>query len=107
LLAGQIASHIFYNGQSLLAFKMTIAGFVAFFVVAVLAPLFLFTPEVARAKREGLAEYAAFASSVSARCGSMQCRCVSFSLSAAKNPNLPLQPRSQPPCPLTQLHLCS
>jgi len=63
LLAGQIASRIFYNGQSLLAFKMTIAGFVAFFVVAVLAPLFLFTPQLARAKREGLAEYGAFASS--------------------------------------------
>src|SRR4051794_31140776 len=62
LLAGQIASHIFYNGQSLLAFKMIIAGFVAFFVVAVLAPLFLFTPQLARAKREGLAEYGDFAS---------------------------------------------
>ncbi|HTF72007.1 MAG TPA: hypothetical protein VK638_56005 [Edaphobacter sp.] len=63
LLAAQIASHIFYNGQSLLTFKMTIAGFVAFFVVAVLAPLFLFTPQLARAKREGLEEYSAFASS--------------------------------------------
>ena len=63
LLAGRIASRIFYNGQTLLAFKMTIAGFVVFFVVAVLAPLFLFTPQLARAKREGLAEYGAFASS--------------------------------------------
>ena len=62
LLAAQIASRIFYNGQSLLAFKMTIAGFVVFFVVAVLAPLFLFTPQLARAKREGLEEYGAFAS---------------------------------------------
>jgi hypothetical protein len=63
LLSGQIASHIFYNGQTLLAFKMTIASFVVFFVVAVLTPLFLFTPQLARAKREGLAEYSAFASS--------------------------------------------
>ena len=62
LLAAQIASRIFYNGQSLLAFKMTVAGFVVFFVVAVLAPLFLFTPQLARAKRDGLAEYGAFAS---------------------------------------------
>jgi hypothetical protein len=62
LLAGQIASRIFYNGQSLLAFKMIIAGFVAFFVVVVLAPLLLFTPQLACAKREGLAEYGAFAS---------------------------------------------
>ena len=63
LLAGRIASRLFYNGQTLLAFKMTTAGFVVFFVVAVLAPLFLFTPQLARAKREGLAEYGAFASS--------------------------------------------
>jgi hypothetical protein len=62
LLAGQIASRIFYNGQSLLAFKMTIAGFVVFFVVVVLAPLFLFTPQLARARIAGLAEYGALAS---------------------------------------------
>jgi hypothetical protein len=47
LLSGQIASRILYNGQSLLAFKMTIIGFVVFFVVAILAPLFLFTPRLA------------------------------------------------------------
>jgi hypothetical protein len=63
LLSGQIASRILYNGQSLLAFKMTIIGFVVFFVVAILAPLFLFAPRLARAKREGLVEYGAFASS--------------------------------------------
>jgi hypothetical protein len=63
LLAGQLASRILYNGQSLLSFKLTIVGFVGFFVVAILAPLFLFTPQLASAKREGLAEYGAFASS--------------------------------------------
>jgi hypothetical protein len=62
LLAGQIASRIFYNGQSLLSFKMMIVGFVGFFVAAVLAPLLLFMPKLARAKREGLAEYGALAS---------------------------------------------
>jgi hypothetical protein len=62
LLAGQIASRIFYNGQSLLSFKLTIVGFVGFFVVAILAPLLLFTPQLARAKRAGLAEYGTFAS---------------------------------------------
>jgi hypothetical protein len=62
LLAGQIASLIFYEGDSLLSFKMMIVGFVGFFVVAVLAPLILFSPQLARAKREGLAEYGAFAS---------------------------------------------
>ena len=62
LLAGQIASRIFYNGQSLLSFKLMIAGFVGFFVAAVLAPLLLFMPKLARAKREGLEEYGALAS---------------------------------------------
>jgi hypothetical protein len=62
LLAGQIAGRIFYEGRSLLSFKMTIAAFVAFFVVAVLAPLLLFTPQLARAKREGLASYGTLAS---------------------------------------------
>jgi hypothetical protein len=63
LLAGEIASRIFYSGQSLLSFKSTIAGFVAFFVVAVLAPLLLFSPQLARTKREGFEEYGAFATS--------------------------------------------
>jgi hypothetical protein len=63
LLSGQIASRIFYNGQSLLTFKLTILGFVIFLVFAVLAPLFSFTPQLARARREGFAEYRALASS--------------------------------------------
>jgi hypothetical protein len=63
LLSGQIVSRIFYNGQSLLAFKLTILGFVLFLVVAVLAPLFSFTPQLARARRQGFAEYGALASS--------------------------------------------
>jgi hypothetical protein len=62
LLSGQIASRIFFNGQSLLSFKMTILGFVVFLVVAVLAPMFSFTPQLARARREGFAEYGALAS---------------------------------------------
>jgi hypothetical protein len=63
LVAGQIADRIFYEGRSLLSFKLTIIGFVCFFVAAILAPLMLFTPQLARAKREGLAEYGTFASS--------------------------------------------
>jgi hypothetical protein len=62
LAAAQIAGRIFYEGRSLLSFKMTIASVVAFFLVAVLAPLLLFTPQLARAKREGLAKYGALAS---------------------------------------------
>jgi hypothetical protein len=60
VLAGVIASRIFYQGQNLLTFKSTIAGYIAFVVFAVLAPLLLFTPQLARAKREGLNRYGAF-----------------------------------------------
>jgi hypothetical protein len=62
LLSGQIASRIFFNGQSLLSFKMTILGFVVFLVVAVLTPMLSFTPQLAKARREGFAEYGALAS---------------------------------------------
>jgi hypothetical protein len=63
LLSGQIASRIFYKGQSLLAFKVTILGFVVLLIVVPVAPLFLFTRHLLRAKREGLAEYGDFATS--------------------------------------------
>jgi hypothetical protein len=63
LASGQIAGRIFFEGRSLLSFKMLIAGFVSFFVVAILAPLCVFTPQLVRAKREGLIEYGALASS--------------------------------------------
>jgi hypothetical protein len=63
LLAGQIASRIFYHGETLLASKLTIVGYVAFSVVAALAPLFWFTPKLIRAKRQGLGGYGTFASS--------------------------------------------
>jgi hypothetical protein len=62
LLSGQIASRIFYKGQSLLAFKMTILGFVVLLVLIPIAPLFLFTLQLLRAKREGLAKYGTLAS---------------------------------------------
>jgi hypothetical protein len=57
MLAGLVASRVLYRGESLLSFKMQIAGFVAFFVAAILGPLLMFTPKMAQAKRKGLAEY--------------------------------------------------
>lgn len=57
MLAGLVASRVLYNGESLLSFKLQIGGFIAFFVVAILAPLLMFTPKMARAKRKGLADY--------------------------------------------------
>jgi hypothetical protein len=57
MLAGLVASRVLYRGESLLSFKLQIAGFIAFFVLAILAPLLMFTPQMARAKRNGLAKY--------------------------------------------------
>ena len=57
MLAGLIASRVLYRGESLLSFKLQVGGFVAFFVLAILGPLLMFTPQMARARRKGLADY--------------------------------------------------
>jgi hypothetical protein len=57
MLAGLVASRVLYRGESLPSFKLQIGGFVVFFVLAILAPLLMFTPGMARAKRKGLADY--------------------------------------------------
>ena len=57
LLAGLIASRVLYGGADLLSFRMEAAGFVVFFLIVVLAPLTMFTPQLAQAKRVGLREY--------------------------------------------------
>jgi hypothetical protein len=57
MLAGLVASRILYKGQSLLSFKLQLLGFVAFFVIAIVSPLLMFTPRMAQAKRKGLAQY--------------------------------------------------
>jgi hypothetical protein len=57
MLAGLIASNVMYHGGNLVSFKLQAGGFVAFFVCIIFAPLLVFTPQMARARREGLAEY--------------------------------------------------
>lgn len=57
MLAGLVASRVLYRGESLMSFKLQIGGFIAFFVFAILGPLLMFTPGMARAKRKGLADY--------------------------------------------------
>jgi hypothetical protein len=57
MLAGLVASRVLYRGESLLSFKLQMGGFVAFFVLAILGPLLMFTPKMAAAKRKGLADY--------------------------------------------------
>ena len=57
MLAGLVAARVLYRGESLTSFKLQIGGFIVFFVVAILGPLVMFTPGMARAKRKGLADY--------------------------------------------------
>jgi hypothetical protein len=57
MLAGLVATRVLYKGESLLSFKLQVGGFIAFFVFAILGPLLMFTPKMARAKRKGLADY--------------------------------------------------
>ena len=61
ILAGIVADRVLYKGESLQSFKFQIGGFIVLFVVAVLAPLFMFTPRMARVRRKGLADYGLFA----------------------------------------------
>jgi hypothetical protein len=62
LLAGVIASRIFYDGQALMAFKAEVALFVVVFVLFFLGPLTVFSGQLARVKRMGLREYGMLAS---------------------------------------------
>ena len=57
LLAGMLANHIIFEGAALTAFKLDIFAFVVIMVGVVLAPLLVFIPPLARAKRAGLHEY--------------------------------------------------
>jgi hypothetical protein len=63
VLAGLIANRIFYQGNNLLSFKLNIAAFISVFVVFILGPLVVFTPQLSAAKRRGLGEYGTLASS--------------------------------------------
>jgi hypothetical protein len=57
MLAGLVADRVLYGGESLLSFKLQIGGFVVFFVLFILGPLLMFTPQMAKARRKGLADY--------------------------------------------------
>jgi len=61
ILAGVVAGRVLYRGESLQSFRLQIAGFIVFFVVAVLAPLLMFSFRMERARRKGLADYGLFA----------------------------------------------
>jgi hypothetical protein len=62
LLAGLIATRVLYEGATLLDFKMEALGMIVFFVVIVLGPLTMFSPQLAYTKRRGLGAYGMLAS---------------------------------------------
>ncbi|MES2221823.1 MAG: hypothetical protein V4587_12770 [Acidobacteriota bacterium] len=57
MLAGVVASRVLSRGEPLISFRLQIFGLVAFFVLVVLGPLLVFTPQMAAAKRRALAIY--------------------------------------------------
>jgi hypothetical protein len=57
LVAGTVANRIFYTGAALADSAVEIAIVVGFLLVLVLAPLVVFAPQVARAKRTALRVY--------------------------------------------------
>jgi hypothetical protein len=57
MLAAQIANRIFYVGAVLTDFKAEIAVMVGVLMAAVFGPLLVFTPQLARTRRQGLNEY--------------------------------------------------
>ncbi|RLJ68254.1 hypothetical protein [Sulfurisoma sediminicola] len=61
LLAGLIADRIFHLGATLLQFKIEIGVAVVFVICLLIAPLLLFSPQLAEAKRKGRREYGTLA----------------------------------------------
>ena len=63
LVAGTLASRIFFVGASLPQYKMLIGVMVIFVLCLVFGPLMVFAPQLAKAKRKGLREYGTLAES--------------------------------------------
>jgi hypothetical protein len=57
ILAGPLANRILYLGAGLLDFKVEIAAVLFLVLAVVIAPLLVFAPQLAQAKRNGLREY--------------------------------------------------
>ena len=57
LLSGVIASRVLYAGEALRSFNVEAITLIVFYLVVVLGPLTMFTPQLARAKRKGLDDY--------------------------------------------------
>jgi hypothetical protein len=62
LVSGFIANNVLYEGQSLLSYKLLVITAVGLFVAVVLGPLVMFTSQLTRTRRSGLAKYGDLAS---------------------------------------------
>ena len=63
LLSGMMANRVLYTGAQLSQFKVDIVGLVSLVVILVLAPLLVFSPQLANAKRKARREYGTLAQS--------------------------------------------
>lgn len=61
VVAGQLASRIFYSGAKLLDFKAQAFALVATMICIVFGPLLVFSPQLAASRRKGMREYGALA----------------------------------------------
>lgn len=61
IVSAQLANRIFFLGASLLDFKVELGLIAAFLALLVFAPMLVFVPQLAEAKRAGLREYGALA----------------------------------------------
>ena len=61
VLSGLIANRVLYERGSLSSFRVDAGGLIGFFVLVVLGPLVMFTPQLLQAKRTGSNEYALLA----------------------------------------------
>ena len=61
LVCGQLANRILFLGAPLAQYKAEIAGVVVLTLSFILAPLLMFAPQIAQAKRNGLREYGGLA----------------------------------------------
>jgi hypothetical protein len=62
MLAGLIANRVLYGGESLTSFRMEAIGLIGLWVLFILGPLTMFTPQLIRAKIKGSADYGRLAS---------------------------------------------
>ena len=61
MLSAMIATRVLYGGEKLMSYKLDAIGLIAFFLAVIFGPLMVFSPQLAQAKRKGLAQYGTLA----------------------------------------------